>query len=80
MIWYDFGSLSPTMAKVRAPKDALYKSEENLTERKGKAELSRNSPDNDSPPAKVSQCHPGMWWQPDYSGSQGDAGWCQQSV
>ena len=36
--------------------------------------------DNDSPPAKVPGCHPGMWWQHDYSDSQGDAGGYQYCV
>ena len=60
--------------------NALYKSEENWTKWKWEAQFSRTSPDNDSHPAQVPQSHPGMWWQPDYSGSQGDAGGYQHSV
>ena len=36
--------------------------------------------DNDSPPDPVPQYHPGIWWQPDYSDSQDDAGGYQHSV
>ena len=35
---------------------------------------------SDNPPAPFPPYHPSMWWQPDYSDSQGDAGGHQHGV
>ena len=56
----NIGSLRPTMVEARAQKYDCYKSEENGTERKWEGNFLRTAPDNDSPPAQVQQCHPGM--------------------
>ena len=39
----------------------------------------RSASYNDSPPAQVPQCHPGMRWQPDYLPSQGDPALCPKN-
>ena len=56
----DVGSVSPTLVDDRALKDAIYNSKENETELKWEEKFHRTAPDNDSPPALVPRCHPGM--------------------
>ena len=51
------GSLSLTLVDARALKYAPYNYE---TELKWEAKFQRTAPDNDSPPAPVLQCHPGI--------------------
>ena len=40
----------------------------------------RTAPDNESPLAQVTQCHPGMCGQPDYADLQGDPGGYEHCV
>ena len=76
----NIGSVSLTMVEARALKDALYNSEENVTEWKWEAKFVGLLQTIKSPLAQVSQCHPGMWGQPDYADLQGDPGGYEHCV